>query len=388
MNVTSVFGRNITAFNNGKRYIINQGGTSSSKTYSILQLLILIALKKDNLMISIVSESLPHLKRGAMRDFQNILISMNLYNDAMHNKSNNEFTIGNSKVEFFSADSSSKLRGARRDILYINEANNIDKNSFDELSIRTKQSTFLDYNPVSEFWVHQHLLNNTSIDIEFIKSTFRDNDFLDDNIVKDIERRKETDYEWYKVYGLGEIGNLEGVIFSNYNIVKELPDSPKRILGCDFGFTNDATAIVDIRYSDGEIYIDELLYQTDLTNNQIAKFITSDIDLKSVVMICDSAEPKSIAELQMFGVRCIPADKGADSIRNGIDLMKQYKINITERSINLIKEIRNYRWKTDRTGKSLNVPIDIWNHCIDASRYGCTYLLGSQTKFIKPRIHY
>jgi phage terminase large subunit len=388
MNVTSVFGRNITAFNNGKRYIINQGGTSSSKTYSILQLLILIALKKDNLMISIVSESLPHLKRGAMRDFQNILISMNLYNDAMHNKSNNEFTIGNSKVEFFSADSSSKLRGARRDILYINEANNIDKNSFDELSIRTKQTTFLDYNPVSEFWVHQHLLNNTSIDIEFIKSTFRDNDFLDDNIVKDIERRKETDYEWYKVYGLGEIGNLEGVIFSNYNIVKELPESPKRILGCDFGFTNDATAIVDIRYSDGEIFIDELLYQTDLTNNQIAKFITSDIDLKSVVMICDSAEPKSIAELQMFGVRCIPADKGADSIRNGIDLMKQYKINITERSINLIKEIRNYRWKTDRTGKSLNVPIDIWNHCIDASRYGCTYLLGSQTKFIKPRIHY
>lgn len=388
MNVTSVFGRNITAFNNGKRYIINQGGTSSSKTYSILQLLILIALKKNNLMISIVSESLPHLKRGAMRDFQNILTSMNLYNDAMHNKSNNEFTIGNSKVEFFSADSSSKLRGARRDILYINEANNIDKNSFDELSIRTKQVTFLDYNPVSEFWVHQHLLNNASIDIEFIKSTFRDNDFLDDNIVKDIERRKETDYEWYKVYGLGEIGNLEGVIFSNYNIVKELPDSPKRILGCDFGFTNDATAIVDIRYSDGEIFIDELLYQTDLTNNQIAKFITSDIDLKSVTMICDSAEPKSIAELQMFGVRCIPADKGADSIRNGIDLMKQYKINITERSINLIKEIRNYRWKTDRTGKSLNVPIDIWNHCIDASRYGCTYLLGSQTKFIKPRIHY
>ena len=388
MNVTSVFGRNITAFNNGKRYIINQGGTSSSKTYSILQLLILIALKKNNLMISIVSESLPHLKRGAMRDFQNILTSMNLYNDAMHNKSNNEFTIGNSKIEFFSADSSSKLRGARRDILYINEANNIDKNSFDELSIRTKQTTFLDYNPVSEFWVHQHLLNNASIDIEFIKSTFRDNDFLDDNIVKDIERRKETDYEWYKVYGLGEIGNLEGVIFNNYNIVKELPDSPKRILGCDFGFTNDATAIVDIRYSDGEIYIDELLYQTDLTNNQIAKFITSDIDLKSVTMICDSAEPKSIAELQMFGVRCIPADKGPDSIRNGIDLMKQYKINITERSINLIKEIRNYRWKVDKTGKSLNVPIDIWNHCIDASRYGCTYLLGSQTKFIKPRIHY
>ena len=388
MNVTSVFGRNITAFNNSKRYIINQGGTSSSKTYSILQLLILIALKKDNLMISIVSESLPHLKRGAMRDFQNILLSMNLYNESMHNKSNNEFTIGNSTIEFFSADSSSKLRGARRDILYINEANNIDKKSFDELSIRTKQVTFLDYNPVSEFWVHQHLLNNASIDIEFIKSTYRDNDFLDDNIVKDIERRRETDIEWYKVYGLGEIGNLEGVIFNNYQIVKELPDSPKRILGCDFGFTNDATAIVDIRYSDGEIYIDELLYQTDLTNNQIAKFITSDADLKSVTMICDSAEPKSIAELQMFGVRCIPADKGADSIRNGIDLMKQYKINITERSINLIKEIRNYRWKVDKQGKSLNVPIDIWNHCIDASRYGCTYLLGGATKFIKPRIHY
>ncbi len=385
MKLTNVFTKNIEAYSNGYRYIINQGGTSSSKTYSVLQLLILIAMRKDNLLISIVAESLPHLKRGALRDFIKILEQEGIYSDDMHNRSSNSFQVGKSTIEFFSADESSKLRGARRDILFINECNNIDKRAFDELSVRTKQTTFLDFNPVSEFWVHEMI--ETRQEISFIKSTYKDNNYLDANIVKEIESRRYTDPYWWKVFGEGEIGVLDGVVFSNWKVVDEVPQSPKKVLGLDFGYTNDPTSIIEVTYSDGEIYLHEAVYQTQLTNQMIAKLIMQDETLKTNIVVCDSAEPKSIDELRLAGVRSIPADKGADSIRNGIDLMKQYKINITKSSVNLIKEFRNYRWKQDRDGKSLNVPIDIFNHGIDATRYAVTYLLGSQNKFIKPKIH-
>lgn len=385
MKLTNVFTKNIEAYSNDYRYIVNQGGTSSSKTYSVLQLLILIAMRKDNLLISIVAESLPHLKRGALRDFIKILEQEGMYTDDIHNRSSNSFQIGKSRIEFFSADESSKLRGARRDILFINECNNIDKRAFDELSVRTKQVTFLDFNPVSEFWVHDMI--NTREGIAFIKSTYKDNQYLDNNIVKEIESRRTTDPYWWKVFGEGEVGTLEGVIFNNWKIVEQIPQSAKTVIGLDFGYTNDPTAIVHITYLDGEIYLHEVLYQTQLTNQMVAKLILQDETIKTNIIVCDSAEPKSIDELRLAGVRSIPADKGADSIRNGIDLMKQYKINISKSSVNLIKEFRNYRWKQDRDGKSLNVPIDIYNHAIDATRYGITYLLGSQNKFIKSRIH-
>jgi phage terminase large subunit len=385
--VTSVFSKNILAFQDNARYIVNQGGTSSSKTYSILQLLILIAARRKGLHISVVSESLPHLKRGALRDFTNILNAEGLYSDTMHNKSNNTFTIGQSTIEFFSADVSSKLRGARRDILFINECNNITYSSFQELAIRTKLCTFLDYNPVSEFWVHTELLNDTTRKIEFIKSTYRDNELLDKNILSDIESRKERDPNWWKVYGEGEIGNLQGVIFSNYKIVSSVPESPKQIIGIDFGFSNDPTSVVLITYSDGELYIDELCYRTQMTNADIAKLILSDDNLKKCVCVCDSAEPKSIHELQLAGVRAIPAEKGADSVRSGIDTLLQYRMNITQRSVNAIKEFRNYRWKVDKDGKSMNVPVDFWNHCIDAVRYASVYLLSKTTNKVKNRIH-
>lgn len=385
MKLTNVFTKNIEAYSSGYRYVINQGGTSSSKTYSVLQLLILIAMRKDNLLISIVAESLPHLKRGALRDFIKILETDGIYSDDLHNRSSNSFKIGTSTIEFFSADQSSKLRGARRDILFINECNNIDKRAFDELSVRTKQTTFLDFNPVSEFWVHDMI--NTRTDIAFIKSTYKDNQYLDASIVNEIESRKSTDPYWWKVFGEGEIGVLDGIVFSNWKIVDEIPVSPKKVIGLDFGYTNDPTSIIEVSYSDGEIYLNEVLYQTQLTNQMIAKLILQDEELKTNIVVCDSAEPKSIDELRLAGVRSIPADKGADSIRNGIDLMKQYKINISKSSVNLIKEFRNYRWKQDKDGKSLNVPIDIFNHGIDATRYAVTYLLGSQNKFIKPKIH-
>lgn len=385
MKLTNVFKYNIDAFKNGSRYIINQGGTSSSKTWSILQLLFFIALRRENYVISVVSETLPHLKRGAMRDFQRILESVEMQGDENHNKSTNTFRIGTSIIEFFSADDSTKMRGARRDVLYINECNNVDKRAFDELSVRTRIATFVDYNPTAEFYIHDFMNERKSGDYTFIQSTYKDNQYLDENVIKEIESRREIDPVWWKVYGEGNVGTYEGVIFSNWSTCKDIPETPKRVLGLDFGFTNDPTTIIDVRYADGQLYIDELLYQTRLTNNEIASFIDS-VDGKPLV-ICDSAEPKSIAELQLMGIRAIGAEKGADSIRSGIDAMKQYHMNVTARSTNVIKELRNYRWKVDRSGKSLNEPTTLWNHTIDAIRYATVYLAGSVVKQRMAKVH-
>ena len=377
MKTTSVFKRNILAFNAGSRYIVNQGGTSSSKTWSILQLLLLIAAKRDKLLISIVSESLPHLRRGAMRDFLNILSAQGYNLDMVHNRSRNTIMIGTSIIEFFGADTATKLRGARRDILYINECNNVTNSSFQELSVRTKLCTFLDYNPTSEFWVNDFMRERTDGDVAFIKSTYRDNEQLDPLIVKEIESRRH-DEAWWRVYGLGEVGVHDGVIFPSFNIVDELPETPKRLLGLDFGFSNDPTSIVDVRYSDGAIWLDEIVYQTQMTNSDIARLIKSDSSINLLNVVADSAEPKSIKELQLAGIRVTGADKSGDSVRNGIDMMKQVQINVTKRSVNIIKELRNYRWKVDKSGKSLQVPVDIWNHSIDAARYAATQLLGQR----------
>jgi len=385
VHVTNVFKKNLLAFNEGKRFVINQGGTSSSKTFSVLQLLLLIATKRTNLTISVVAESLPHLKRGAMRDFQKILESEGYYNSDTHNKSNSSFSIGSNVIEFFSADNSSKLRGARRDILFINECNNIDLQSFNELSVRTRQTTFLDFNPVGEFWVHDFMSVRKPAEFSFIKSTYKDNSYLDTQIVSEIESRKDIDPVWWRVFGEGEVGYFEGVILTRWKQTDELPESPKQVLAVDFGFTNDPTTILNVVYSNGEIWVHEIVYQTRLTNSDIAQIIKG-TGLKCVV-VCDSAEPKSIHELQLMGIRAVPADKGSDSIRAGLDLLQQYNVNVTSGSTNLIKELRNYRWKTDKNGKALNVPIDYFNHGIDALRYGTTYLLGSATKSVKPKIH-
>jgi len=385
MKLTNVFKYNLDAFKSGTRFVINQGGTSSSKTWSILQLLLLVAMKRNGYVISIVSESLPHLKRGALRDFVRIMEGEGILGAETHNKSSNTFQIGNSLVEFFSADDSSKMRGSRRDILFINECNNIDRKAFDELSVRTRESTFLDFNPTSEFWVHEFMQQRKESDYKFIKSTYKDNQYLDAGIIKEIESRREIDPLWWNVYGEGNIGTYEGVIFSNWRSSNSFPETPKRVIGLDFGFTNDPTAIVDVRYSDGELYIDELLYQTQMTNNEIAAFLNS-LEGKPLV-VCDSAEPKSIAELKLMGVRAIGAEKGPDSIRAGIDIIKQQWMNLTERSVNTKKELRNYRWKTDKNGKVINEPTGFWNHSIDAIRYAAVYLLGSVNKHSVAKIH-
>lgn len=384
------------------RFVINQGGTSSGKTYSTLQFLIVWSLKSDhNKLVSIVAESIPHLKRGAYRDFLKILIESNLYQEDKHNKTDFTYKLGSFYFEFFSADNDAKLRGARRDVLYINECNNVTWDAFTQLEIRTRDKIFLDFNPVSRFWVHSKLMNPNN-SYSFIKSTYLDNvdhltetPLLEESIIKAIESRKPVydsdgnilsgDEQFWKVYGLGEVGSMEGVIFNNWETVDSIPDVGKwSAFGLDFGFTNDPTAIVRVVYQGGDLWIEELCFEPGLTNPDIVE------KLKSVGVgtlddiIADSSEPKSIAEIRRGGFRaCRGVKKGPDSITNGIDILKRYRIKIHKKSINLIEEFSNYQWFKTKDGEYLNKPIDNFNHGIDAIRYVCFDKIGMNRQIKK-----
>jgi len=380
MRTTSVFSKNIKAFNRRDRFIINQGGARSSKTFSILQIFLLAAQKAvAPRLFSVVSETFPHLKKGAIRDFIGILEEDGLYNQKMHNKTDNSFSIKSldgkhtSVIEFFSADSGDKVRGPQRDYLFINECNNLSYETFYQLSIRTSSVVFLDYNPVASFWVHEDLIPSlTSEEYEFIQSTYRNNEFLGANQIKDIERRAAIDPNFKRVYADGEIGNLEGLIYNNYKIVDFMPPTDKRFIGVDFGFTNDPTVIIDVRISDGEFYLDQACYETGMFNADIARMIKSIDGYKSLRVLCDGGDPKTIQDLRRMGINAEGAPKGADSIVNGITFNQSMPANITRRSVETIKEFRNYKWSVDKSGKALNIPIDNWNHSMDAWRYAST----------------
>ena len=357
-----------------KRIRICQGGTSSAKTFSILPLLITYAIQVPRSEISIVSESIPHLKRGAIKDFINILIMTDNYKDSSFNKSDLKYKFSNgSYIEFFSVDQPDKLRGARRDVLFINECNNVNFEAYNQLAIRTKKFIYLDYNPTSEFWVHTELMNDE--DSEFIILTYKDNEALDHAIVKEIEKAKEkaktSKYweNWWKVYGLGQVGSLEGVIFSNWKITGKIPIEAKLLgYGMDFGFTNDPTTLVAVYRYDGKLIVDEVLYKTGMLNTDIIKVLNQN-NVGQLVIWADSAEPKTIEEIRRSGFNIKPVEKGTDSIKFGLDTLQQYEILVTDNSTNIIKELRSYTWDTDKTGKTLNKPIDAYNHSIDALRY-------------------
>ena len=355
-----------------KRVRIVQGGTSSSKTFSIIPLLITYAIDNPFTEISIVSESIPHLKRGALKDFQKIMLMTDNYRDSYFNKSSLKYTFSNnSYIEFFSVDQPDKLRGARRDILFINECNNIDFESYQQLSVRTKKFIYLDYNPTNEFWVHTELKND--IDSDFVVLTYKDNEALDPAIVREIEKARDkaqtSSYwaNWWNVYGLGQLGSLEGVVFPNWEQIDTIPAEAKFLgSGLDFGYSNDPTAMIAVYEYNGQIIADELIYSTSLLNSDIIRLMKQD---KRLPIWADSAEPKSIEEIRRAGFNIKPVVKGADSINFGISVLQQKEILVTKSSTNLIKELRNYSWDTDKTGKKLNRPIDDYNHAIDALRY-------------------
>jgi phage terminase large subunit len=352
-----------------------QGGTSAGKTYAILAVLINIAAKAKT-EISVVSESIPHLRRGAMKDFGKVMQWTNRWRDEGWNKTLLTYTFANgSTIEFFSADQEAKLRGARRQVLYINEANNIEFEAYHQLAIRTSEAIYIDFNPVSEFWAHTEVLAEQ--DSELLVLTYRDNEALPATIRDDIEaaqvKAATSTYwaNWWKVYGLGEVGSLQGVVFDDWQQVDGIDFAGDKLvaIGLDWGYTNDPTAVVAVYKRGSAILLHELIYQNGLTNQDIAEHLRKLGIGRSWPIIADSAEPKSIEEVHRLGFNIHPATKGADSIRNSIDILKRQPMLVTRESTNLIKELRNYTWDTDRTGASLGVPIDRYNHAIDAVRY-------------------
>ena len=365
----------VTAFNKisalTKKIRAVQGGTGASKTISILLYLIDLAqLDETPTLTSVISESTPHLKRGAMRDFKNIMQGHGYWKDGRWAATDSIYTLETgSKIEFFSADQPDKMRGGRRDRAFLNEANNMLMDTFDQIEVRTKEFVFLDWNPVSEFWFYTEVKGKRD-DVDHIILNYLDNEALSQEIIKSIESRKERK-RWWKVYGLGELGEIEGKIYKDWKIIDEVPHEARlERYGLNFGYTNHPTAIVAIYYHNGGYILDEIAYGTGMLNRNIADTIISNGG--QILTVADSAEPKSIDEIKEHGVNIIPAEKGKDSVVNGIQLVQDLPISITKRSTHIIKEYRNFLWMVDKNGNILNVPEEPFHYSMDAIRYGLT----------------
>ena len=349
-----------------KRIVALQGGTRSGKTYSALQWLIRLCLKHEGMTISIVRKTLPALKSSAMRDFIEIVNSIGLYHESDHNKSENTYILNKNLIEFFSVDDAQKLRGRKRDILFINEANEIDLEDWRQLLLRTTGKVIIDYNPSDfEHWIYDQVL--TRDDCGLIITTYKDNPHLPDALKREIESLEQADPEYWKIFGLGERGQLMGLVFNNWTNQLAVPNEANFIgYGLDWGFSADPTALVSVWKYEQELYIREELYERGLTNQDIAERLKSlEIDRKEI--FADSAEPKSIEEVYRLGYNIKPTQKGKDSIINSIDILRRYKLHLIGN--NLQKEFRTYKWKTDKAGKIVNEPVDFNNHLIDATRY-------------------
>ena len=349
-----------------------QGGTSAGKTIGAIEYLIDLSQTDEvPTLTSIVSESFPHLRRGAMRDFESIMKVQGYWNDELYDKTNSVYTFETgSKIEFFSVEQSEKVRGARRDRLFINEANNIKFSAFEELEVRTKDFIILDWNPVSEFYWHTEIIGKRT-DAEQITLTYLDNEGLSKDIIDSIEQRRERS-NWWRVFGLGLLGEHEGKIYRDWQIIDEIPHEAKlERYGVDFGYSNDPTAIIALYYYNGGYIIDEITYQKGLSNKQIADIL---LNKEKQLVIADSAEPKSIDEINSYGVPISGAEKGKDSVSHSIQMVQEQRISMTSRSLNVIREYRNYLWQTDKQGKVLNIPEDHFKHSMDAIAYALTSL--------------
>jgi phage terminase large subunit len=353
-----------------KKIIIEQGGSRSGKTYNILIWIIFgYCLRNKNKVVSICRKTFPALRTSAMRDFFEILKNNELYSEEDHNKTSHEYKINGNLVEFISLDSPQKVRGRKRDLLFINEANELFWEDWNQLVFRTVGRIILDYNPSDEFhWIYDKV--KIREDADFYKTTYKDNKFLEESIVKEIERLQYTDENYWRIYGLGEIGQSKATIFQ-FREIEKIPDNAKFVsYGMDFGYTNDPTCISKIYLHDTNLYAEELLYRTGMTNRDIHNELLSLGVGRRDEIYADSAEPKTIDELYRYGWNIKPSTKGRDSVNIGIDMLKRYTIHITKKSQNAIKEFRNYKWKEDKNGNILNTPEDKFNHFTDSLRYG------------------
>jgi phage terminase large subunit len=351
--------------------VINQGGSNSGKTHAILLALFYIAYENPKQVITVVGQDIPNLKAGALRDALNIRESSTLFKASVrsYNKSERIFEFNNSSlIEFKSYADAQDAKSGKRDYLFVNEANGITWSIYSELALRTRKKIYIDYNPNSGFWVHDNLLGKP--DVQLIISDHRHNPFLEQKVRDKIEELKSTDAELWKVYARGLTGKVAGLVLNNWHLCDAIPPDAKLIAaGLDFGFTNDATGCIEVYKQNGELWINELLYEKGLTNPDIAERLTAAGISKKTQIIADSAEPKSIEELKRLGWWVTSAKKGADSVKISIDILKRYKLNITRSSINLRNELGRYKWKEDSSGNAINEPIDDWNHLIDPLRY-------------------
>ena len=366
---------------NDKKILVEQGGTRSGKTYNIILWIIFeYCTHNNNKIVTVCRKTFPSLRATVLRDFIGILQTHNIYNEKFHNKSNSEYYLFGNLLEFISLDQPQKIRGRKRDLLFINEANELYFEDWQQLIFRTQEQIILDFNPSDEYhWIYDKVL--TRDDCEFYITTYLDNPFVEDSIIKEIERLKETDEQYWQVYGLGERAVSRSTIFK-YVEVKQIPLDAKLIAyGMDFGYSNDPTTLVAVYTLDYNLYIKEHLYRTQMTTNDINIFL-KEKNLLNNPIYADSAEPRLIAELRRMGHNIFPSLKGKDSVNAGIDLLRRYKIHITSESNNAIQEFRNYKWKEDRSGKLINVPEDKHNHLIDPTRYA-TYSLLSRPNFGK-----
>ena len=389
METTRVFDEIAKAYRDGLRGVDSRGGTRSTKTYSALQFLVFLAVGlARKLVISVVSETLPHLKKGAIRDFERILqdegiIGGSLRDDARWNATDCFFTFASGTIiEFFSADAPGKVHGPSRDILFINEGQNIRWETANQLMIRTREFVIVDYNPTHEFWAHTELAPDPRF--KQIISTYKDNRFLTQAQVEDIEKGKKN-ANWWRVYGLGLTGQLEGVVYQ-FEQIDEMPDSPGliRVGGLDYGFTNSKTAGVDILADvrRKRLYLDEMFYGSGMHNfDIIAALNAHGFPKNGPRLYADCAEPKANSEIKLAGFNVWPSDKGKE-ITFQISWIQGWDIYVTKTSTNLIHEFRNYLWDTDRDGNRLNHPIKEFDHAMDAFRYG---VFGQLADFRPPK---
>lgn len=374
LGLTDVYHKTVEAAKT-HRIIINYGGSSSSKTISVLQLLTRIAISRPSMRFTLVAESVPVIKKTILADWRD-LVMQGLWQRHRFNKTDMIYTFVNgSTFSFVPADDDSRFHGPRQDYLMLDEAFNIKKNIFDQAEVRTRRKIFITFNPTSVFWAKELFdLQNTAV----IHSTYRDNPYVEQAVIHSLERRAKSDTNFYNVYTLGQWGSLEGVIFKegvHWKLCDKMPqDHKKRFYGLDFGFSVDPAAICDVIYADGQLWVRELLYRKEMLNSDIAKYLDE-------ITIADSAEPKSILELRILGKEVHPAPKGPDSVNNGLNLMKEFTINVTRDSINLIKELRNYKWAEDRHGEQLKKPVDHDNHLIDAIRYAVMHMFQKNIGF-------
>ena len=371
--------------NSDKKIVVEQGGTRSGKTYNILLFIIFhYCTHNKNKIITICRKTFPSLRATVLRDFLQILNHYQVYRDEYHNKSSSEYHLFGNLIEFTSLDQSQKIRGRKRDLLFINEGNELYWEDWQQLIFRTQERIILDFNPSDEYhWIYDNVI--TRKDCAFYKTTYLDNPFLEDVIRDEIERLKETDDQYWQIYGLGERASSINTIFK-YAEVNKIPDDAKLIsYGMDFGYSNDPTTLVSVFVMEHNLYIKEHLYRTQMTTQDINIFLREQ-NLLTNPIYADSAEPRLIAELRRMGHNIFPSLKGKDSINAGIDLLKRYKLHITSDSNNAIQEFRNYKWKEDKSGRLINIPEDKHNHIIDPCRYA-TYSILSRPNFGKYTLH-